>query len=154
MIGCVRIMLCWELCVFVRGHLDLGLDLEHCVANRFAHHPPKIKLNIVHVLLHEIEIVGPSNVKGFTIEVSVENPALSAGEGVDCNLPIGRQQVISDPISRAYRIDLVPVNCLTDQSMSHGRYHETHNAEQLSSTNPIVGNDAFNQGTCKMWLRL
>ena len=94
MIGCVRIMLCWELCVFVRGHLDL--DLELCVANRFAHHPPKIKLNAVHVLLHEIEIIGPSNVKGFAIEVSVENPALSAGEGVDCNLWISGQQMISD----------------------------------------------------------
>ena len=68
----------------VCGHLDLGL--EHCVANRFAHHPPKIKFNVVHVLLHEIEIVGPSNVKGFAIKVSVENPASSAGEGVDCNL--------------------------------------------------------------------
>jgi hypothetical protein len=93
-IGCVRIMLCWELCVFARGHLDL--DLEHCVANRFAHHPPKIKLNVVHVLLHEIEIVGSSNVKGVAIEVSVENPALSAGEGVDCNLWISGQQMISD----------------------------------------------------------
>ena len=75
-------------------HLDL--DLEYCVANRFAHHPPKIKLNVVHVPLHEIEIVGPSNVKGFAIEVSVENPALSAGEGVDCNLWISGQQTISD----------------------------------------------------------
>ena len=91
-------MLCWELCVFVRGHLDL--DLEHCVANRFAHHPLMTMLNVVHVLLHEIEMVGPSNVKGFTIEMSVENPALSAGEGVDCSLPIDGQQVISDPISR------------------------------------------------------
>ena len=78
------------MCVFVRGHLDL--DLEHCVANRFAHHPPKIKLNIARVLLREIEIVGPSNVKGFAIEVSVENAALSTGEGVDCNLWIGGQQ--------------------------------------------------------------
>ena len=85
MIGCVRIMLCWELCVFASGHLDL----EPCVSNRFAHHPPKIKLNVVHVLLREIEIVGPSNVKGLTIEVGVENPALSAGEGVDRHLPIG-----------------------------------------------------------------
>jgi hypothetical protein len=85
-------MLCWKLCVFVRGHLDL----EHCVSNRFAQHPPKIKLNVVHVLLHEIEIVGPLNVNGFTIEVGVENPALSAGEGVDCNLWITGQQMISD----------------------------------------------------------
>jgi hypothetical protein len=92
-IGCVRIMLCRELCVFVRGYLDL--NLEHCVANRFAHHPPKVKLNVTNVLLHEIEIVGPSNVKGFAIEVSVENPALSAGEGVDCNLWISCQQMIS-----------------------------------------------------------
>ena len=89
MIGCVRIILCCELCVFVRGRLDL--DLEHCVANRFTHHPSKIKLNVVHILLHEIEIIGLSNVKGFAIEVSVENPALSAGEGVDCNLSIGGQ---------------------------------------------------------------
>ena len=89
MIGCVRIMLCWVLCVFIRGRLSL--NLERCVANRFAHHPPKIKLNVVHILLHEIEIIGPSNVKGFTIEVSVENPALPAGEGVDCNLSVGGQ---------------------------------------------------------------
>ena len=71
--------------VFVRG------PFEYCIANRFAHHPPKIKLNVVHILLHEIEIIGPSNVKGFTIEMSVENAALSAGEGVDCNLSIGGQ---------------------------------------------------------------
>jgi hypothetical protein len=78
---CVRIMFLIELCVF--AHLD------HCITNRFAHHPPKIQLNIAHVLLREIEIVGPSNVKDLTIEVGVENPALSAGEGVDRNLPIG-----------------------------------------------------------------
>jgi hypothetical protein len=81
--GCVRIMFLIELCVFARGYL------EHCITNGFAHHPPKIQLNISHVPLREIEIVGPSNVKGLTIEVGVENPALSAGEGVDCNLPIG-----------------------------------------------------------------
>jgi hypothetical protein len=75
--GCVRIMFLIELCVFA-----------HCITNRFAHHPPKIQLNIAHVLLREIEIVGPSNVKGLTIEVGVENPALSACEGIDRNLPI------------------------------------------------------------------
>jgi hypothetical protein len=82
-------MLCWELYVSIRERLNL--NLEHCVANRFAHHPPKIELNVVHILLHEIEIIGPSNVKGFAVEMSVENPALSAGEGVDCNLSIGGQ---------------------------------------------------------------
>ena len=83
MIGCVRIVLLMELCVFVRGHL------KPCVANRFTHHPPKVQLNVVHVPLREIKIVGPSNVKDSAIEVGVENPALSAGEGVDRNLPIG-----------------------------------------------------------------
>jgi len=58
----------------------------HCIANWFAHHPSKVQLNIFHVLLHEIERVRPSNVKDFTIEVGVENTALSACEGVDCNL--------------------------------------------------------------------
>ena len=72
--------------VFVRR------PFEYCVANRFAHHPPKIQLNIVHVLLHEIEIVRSSNAKDFTVEVGVENAALSACEGVDCNLCIGSQQ--------------------------------------------------------------
>jgi hypothetical protein len=72
--------------VFVRR------PFEYCVANRFAHHPPKIQLNIVHVLLHEIEIVRSSNAKDFTVEVSVENAALSACEGVDCNLCISSQQ--------------------------------------------------------------
>jgi hypothetical protein len=143
----VRIVFLLALCVFVAGHLEL------CVANRFAHHPPKIQLNVAHVLLHEIEIVGPSNVKGLTIEVGVENPALSAGEGVDCNLPIRGQQVISIPIRRAHRIDHVPLFWLRGPSMSHGRYHETQNAEQLSSTNLIVGNDAFNQRACKMWFQ-
>jgi hypothetical protein len=80
-VGCVRVMLfVMEMCVFVRG------PFEYCVANRFAHHPPKVQLNIVHVLLHEIERVRPSNVKDFTIEVGVENAALSTCEGVDCNL--------------------------------------------------------------------
>jgi hypothetical protein len=90
--GCEDHALLEAVCVFVRAHLSLDLDLEHCVTNGFAHHPPKIKLNVVHVLLYEIEIVGPSNVKGFTIEVSVENLALSTGKGVDCNLWIGGQQ--------------------------------------------------------------
>jgi hypothetical protein len=79
-----------EMCVFVRerlGHCVIVCGhLKHCVANRFAHHPLKVQLNAVHVLLHEIEIVGPLNVKGLILEVGVENTALSAGEGVDCNL--------------------------------------------------------------------
>jgi hypothetical protein len=125
-----------------------------CVANWFAHHPPKVQLNVVHILLREIEIVGPLNMKGLTIEVGVENTGLSASEGVDCDLWISGQQVISDSLSKAHRIDRVPDNWLTEQSMSHGRFHETQNAEQLSSTNPIVGNDAFNQRACKMWLRI
>jgi hypothetical protein len=83
-------MLLMGLCVFVRGHL------EPCVANRFAHHPPKVQLNAVHVPLREIEIVGPLNMKDLTIEVGVENASLSAGEGVDCNLLINDQQTISD----------------------------------------------------------
>ena len=74
MIGWVRIMLLIELCLW-RGHLG------HCVANRVAHHPPKIQLNVVHVLLLEIDIVGPSNMKDLTIEVGVEDRALSAGGG-------------------------------------------------------------------------
>jgi hypothetical protein len=78
-IGCMR-------CDFVCG------PFEQCVANRFAHHPPKVQLNIIHVLLHEIEIVRPSNVKGFTIVVGVEDTAFSAREGVDCNLWINSQQ--------------------------------------------------------------
>jgi hypothetical protein len=77
-IGCMR-------CDFVCG------PFEQCVANRFAHHPPKVQLNIIHVLLHEIEIVRPSNVKDFTVEVGVENAALSTCEGVDCNLRIDSQ---------------------------------------------------------------
>jgi len=44
---------------------------EHCVANWFADHPPKVQLDVIHILLHEIEIVGLSNVKGLTIEVGV-----------------------------------------------------------------------------------
>jgi len=79
-IGCVRTMLLMELCVFVRGHL------KPCVANRFAHHPPNVQLNVVHVPLREIEIVRPSNMKDSTLEIGVENAGLSAGEGVDCNL--------------------------------------------------------------------
>ena len=34
--------------------------------------------------------------KDLTIEVGVENAGLSAGEGVDCNLLINDQQMISD----------------------------------------------------------
>jgi hypothetical protein len=93
-------------------------------------------------------------VKGLTIEVGVENTALSAGEGVDCNLRISGQQVISDRRSRAHRIDRVPVNCVRAQSRSHGGFHETQNAEQLSSANPIVWNAAFDQRACKMWFRI
>ena len=51
--------------VFVRGHL------KHCVTNWFADHPPKVQLDIIHILLHEIEMVGSLNVKGLTIKVSV-----------------------------------------------------------------------------------
>ena len=68
----------------------------HCVANWFAHHPPNVQLDVIHILLHEIEMVGPSNVKSFTIVVGVDNTGFSVGEGVDCNLWISGQQVISD----------------------------------------------------------
>jgi hypothetical protein len=61
----VRIMLLNRRRVFVLGHL------EHCVANWFADHPPKAQLDAIHILLHEIKIVGLSNVKGLTIEVGV-----------------------------------------------------------------------------------
>ena len=61
----MRIMLLNRRRVFIRGYL------KHCVANWFADHPPKVQLNIIHILLHEIEIVGLSNVKGLTIEVGV-----------------------------------------------------------------------------------
>jgi hypothetical protein len=62
--------------------------------------------------------------------------------------------VISDSISRAHRIERVPDHWLTAPGMSHGRSHETQNAEQLSSTNPIIGNGAVNQRACKMWFRI
>ena len=61
----MRIMLLNRRRVFVRGHL------EHCVANWFVNHPPKVQLDVIHILLHEIEIIGLSNVKGLTIEVGV-----------------------------------------------------------------------------------
>ena len=101
----------------------------HCIANWFAHHPPNVQLNVVHILLPEVEIVGPSNVKGFTLVVGVENTGFSVGEGVDCNLWIGGQQVIFDAMSRAHRIDRVPDNWFTARSLSHSRFHETQNAE-------------------------
>jgi hypothetical protein len=62
--------------------------------------------------------------------------------------------MISDLVGGADRIDHMPVNCVKERSVSHGGYHETQNAEQLGSTNPIVGNDAFNQRACKMWFRI
>ena len=78
MIEGVRTMLFeMDTCVFVCGH---------CVANWFAHHPPNVQLDVVRILLREIEIVGPLNVKDFTLIVGVENAGFSVGEGVDCNL--------------------------------------------------------------------
>jgi hypothetical protein len=101
----------------------------HCVANWFAHHPPKVQLNVVRILLHEVEIVGPSNVKGITLVVGVEDTGFSVSEGVDCNLWIGGQQLNLDSGSRAHRIGRVPDNWLTARSMPHSRFYETQNAE-------------------------
>jgi hypothetical protein len=101
----------------------------HCITNWFAHHPPKVQLNVVHILLPEVEIVGPLNVKGFALVVGVENTGFSVGERVDCNLWVDGQQVIFDSMSSAHRMDRVPDNWLTARSMSHSRFHETQNAE-------------------------